>query len=213
MNKIEDTYYIGPRNDLKPFIPSSISKTLDVGCARGVFSNYLKQNYNNEAWGIEMHIESANVAKQKLDNVLVGPFDEVKDQIPLKYFDCIFFNDVLEHMIHPEECLTFVKKNLNSDGVVLVSLPNVRYIGAMLELIFGKDWKYQESGVMDKTHLRFFTKKSMIRMFENCGYSIQKIQGINPISKFCLTSILNKILFNYIEDVRFSQYVIIAKPL
>lgn len=213
MDNKSDTYYINTRKDLYPFIPQHLTKTLDVGCATGVFSRYLKQKYNNETWGIEMHQDSANVAKENLNKVLTGSFDEVKDKLPIDYFDCVFFNDVLEHMPYPEECLSFVKKNLSNQGVVFISLPNIRYIGVMREFILKKDWKYRDSGIMDKTHLRFFTKKSMVRMVESCGYSVQSIQGINSISKFCLTSILNKLLFDYIEDTRFKQYVIIAKPI
>lgn len=207
-----NSYYAYERKELIPYIPENLSKTLDVGCATGLFSANLKGKINIEAWGIEMHRESAEIAKQKLDKVLIGSFDEIKDQLPLGYFDCVFFNDVLEHMVSPEECLIDIRNSVSENGVVLASIPNIRYIGAMREYLFDKDWKYQESGVMDKTHLRFFTKKSIMRMFDKCGYTIQTIEGINPIGKYSITSILNKILFNYIEDLRFTQYVIVAKP-
>lgn len=212
MTSVSPNYYTYSRKELYPYIPQQLSKTLDIGCATGVFSEHIKQKFNAEVWGVEMHKESANIAEGKLDKVLIGMFDEVKDKLPIGYFDCVFFNDVLEHMMYPNECLIDVRKNIAPDGVVLASIPNVRNVAVLRELVFGKDFKYQDSGIMDKTHLRFFTKKSIIRMFEQCGYTIETIAGINPIGKYCFTSILNKILFNYIDDIRYTQFVIVAKP-
>ena len=90
-------YYFSERKELISFIPSGIRKTLDVGCASGTFSEQLKKNFNTESWGIEMVEEYAMMAKEKLDHSLHGSFDDVYHNLPENYFDCIFFNDVLEH--------------------------------------------------------------------------------------------------------------------
>lgn len=205
-------YYSYERKELYPFIPDTVKRSLDVGCAKGTFSERLKKEKETETWGIEMVPEVAEIAKSKLDNVLTGAFDDVCGQLPKKYFDCVFFNDVLEHMPYPDDCLMRVRDNIVSDGRIVASIPNMRYIGLLIDLVLKKDWEYKDSGIMDKTHLRFFTKKSMIRMFDKCGYEICCIEGINPISPYCLTSIVNFLTFNSIEDVKYTQFVIVAKP-
>lgn len=205
-------YYSYERKELQSFIPSGITRTLDVGCASGAFSVGLKNDFGVETWGIEMVHDVAEVAKTRLDRVLTGTFDEVYDDLPEKYFDCIFFNDVLEHMPNPEDCLEKIKKCLSPNGCIIASIPNMRYINVLKELVLKKDWEYKESGIMDKTHLRFFTKKSMARMFDKCDYDIKQLRGIHKISPYCLTSIINALLFNRIEDVKYMQFVVVASP-
>lgn len=206
-------YYFSERKELISFIPSGIRKTLDVGCASGTFSEQLKKNFNTESWGIEMVEEYAMMAKEKLDHSLHGSFDDVYHNLPENYFDCIFFNDVLEHMIYPEDCLKKIKKNLQPGKSIIASIPNIRYINILKNLLFKRDWKYEDSGIMDRTHLRFFTKKSIIRMFEDCGYKIQYIRGIRSVSPYCLTSIINLLLFNSLDDVKHQQFVVVATPV
>jgi len=205
-------YYSSDRKDLYPFIPSGIKRSLEVGCATGVFSENLKKERDIEVWGIEMVTDVANVAKTKLDKVLTGTFENVCHKLPDSYFDCVFFNDVLEHMPYPEECLKKIKDNISPGGCVIASVPNIRQIQVLIDLVWKKEWEYKESGIMDKTHLRFFTKKSIIRMFDRCGYRIDRIEGIHSVSRYCLTSILNMLAFNRMEDVKYTQFAIVASP-
>ncbi|MFV0418400.1 MAG: class I SAM-dependent methyltransferase [Dysgonomonas sp.] len=205
-------YYSFERTELIPFIPKNTERTLDVGCASGAFSEQLKRMFNAETWGIEMAPKAALQAKERVNHIFIGSFDEVYDNLPEDYFDCIFFNDVLEHMVDPEGCLIKIKKNLRKDKPIIASIPNIRHINILKELLLRKDWKYTDSGILDRTHLRFFTKKSMIRMFDDCGYKILKIKGINKIGTFCLTSILNFLMFNIFDDIKYQQYVIVATP-
>lgn len=209
----DSDYYSSDRKEIFPFIPLDIAKTLDVGCATGVFSAKLKEERDAETWGIEMFKDVAEIAKTKLDKVLIGSFDEVSGDLPQKYFDCIFFNDVLEHMPYPETCLLKIKDNLHPEGKIIASIPNIRHIEVLRELLFQKDWHYKDSGILDRTHLRFFTKKSIIRMFEDCGYKIDQITGINGVSPFCLTSLINKVLLNSLDDIKYKQFLVIASPI
>jgi len=207
-----DEYYTSTREELFQFVPTGLKHTLDVGCAEGIFSERLKKDRNVEAWGIEMVANVAEIAKNRLDKVLTGTFEEAYEELPKQYFDCVFFNDVLEHMACPEDCLKKVRDNIAPDGTVIASIPNMRYIQVLKDLVLKKDWEYKDFGIMDRTHLRFFTKKSITRMFEQCGYTIRRIEGIKPISPYCLTSIINVLLFNSINDVKYPQFVIIATP-
>jgi 2-polyprenyl-3-methyl-5-hydroxy-6-metoxy-1,4-benzoquinol methylase len=206
-------YFSYERKELIRFIPCTVEKTLDVGCGSGMFSRNLKKiSENVETWGIEIVEQYAKIAEQHIDHVLTGSIDSFYDKLPDAYFDCIFFNDVLEHLVEPEECLKRLKAKLKAGKIVIASIPNIRHISILLDLLFKKDWRYAESGIMDKTHLRFFTQKSIIRMFDNCGYKIERIEGINSIGRYCLTSIINALLFNALDDVRHQQFVVVATP-
>ncbi len=209
---MKDEYYSSNRPEILEFIPSNVEKTLDVGCASGIFSEHIKEKLNVETWGIEMIEQYAKIATTRLDHVLTGTFEQAHEHLPKNYFDCIFFNDVLEHMIDPEDCLKKIKENLKPGKTVIASIPNIRYINVLKELILKKDWKYRDSGILDRTHLRFFTKKSIIRMFDDCGYNVKQIRGIRSVSPYCLTSILNKISFNTLDDIKHQQFLTVATP-
>lgn len=209
-----DAYFQANRHEMLGYIPQSASKILDIGCASGSFGQLLKIKNSAEVWGIEPNEKAAKMADQRLDKVICDVFHCQLD-LPEKYFDCIVFNDVLEHLINPYAALTVVKKFLTYNGAVVASIPNVRYFGNIWNLLVDKTWEYTEEGVLDKTHLRFFTYKSMISTFENVGYTVSCIEGINPLDEIdpqllkrfrCL-----KLVFrDYVEDMRYMQFAIVA---
>ena len=117
---------------------------------------------------------------------------------------------MLEHLTNPEEILELCRNKLTEKGIIVASIPNILFFHTMIDIIVRQDWQYQESGVLDKTHLRFFTKKSIIRMFENSGYEIIKIAGINSSSGLKY-KLLNVLLLNHLKDWRHLQFVVQAK--
>ena len=116
----------------------------------------------------------------------------------------------MEHLADPAVALTACKDLLTANGVIIASIPNIRWYPVILSLLRYKDFKYQEAGVMDMTHLRFFTRKSMIRLFEESGYRINKIEGINPDTSFKVFNFLNFILFNSQGDMKYPQFIVVA---
>lgn len=160
-------------------------KVLDVGCATGLLAKRLVEN-GCEVVGIEIDDESARFAKKYCKNVIVGDV-ELLEHIPYpeKYFDVIIFADVLEHLKDPQSVLVNFKKYLKRDGYIICSIPNVAHIYVRLNLLFG-NWEYKDLGILDKTHLRFFTKKTAIRLIENAGYTIDKIYYTPWIPLFTL---------------------------
>lgn len=206
----QNDYYYHSRDEMLAFVPESIHKVLDVGCGNGAFGDLLKKQYSCQVWGIEPHKPAALAAQKKLDKVINSLF--VKDLVELagQKFDVIFFNDVLEHLVMPNDALLLASTLLNKGGYIVASIPNIRFYPVMLSLIRYKDFKYLESGVMDKTHLRFFTEKSMIRLFNDNGYLVKRIEGINK-HQFKYLEILNILLFNRLQDMRYPQYAIVAQ--
>ncbi len=204
-------YYTSERLEIFPFIPRNVKKTLDVGCGTGKFSKLLKEDRDIETWGIEAVEPVAQDAKKNIDHVLTGTYETVCDDLPLNYFDCIFFNDVLEHMLCPEACLLRIKENLRENGVLIASIPNVRHISVLKEIMIRKDWHYREFGILDKTHFRFFTKKSIIRMFHECGYDIT-VTGINKGRGAWKCELINILTFGLLfNDIKHVQYLVVAK--
>lgn len=172
------SYYGKIRLDVYKLIDGNVNRILDIGCSSGNFAEYLlDQKRCKEAYGIELFPEAAKIAETKLTKVYCGAVEDAIKNLPDNYFDIIFFNDVLEHLVNPEEILKTVKSKLTENGKIISSIPNIMYFMVIYRLIMQQDFKYESSGVMDKTHLRWFTKKSIVRMFNNCGYQIQHMVG------------------------------------
>jgi 2-polyprenyl-3-methyl-5-hydroxy-6-metoxy-1,4-benzoquinol methylase len=204
------SYYIHSRPELHAFIPKPVKTALDVGCGSGNFGHTLKELYNCEVWGIEPNKEAAIEAGKKIDKSINSIFTDNMPELTGKKFDIIFFNDVLEHLADPENALIACKKLLTKNGHIVASIPNVRWYPVILSLLRYKDFKYELSGVMDKTHLRFFTLKSIHRLFEDSGYKVITAEGINKDNNFTFFNILNFMLFNTQWDMKFKQFVIVA---
>lgn len=208
----KDPLYFGHnRIELLPFIPEKVSTALDIGCGNGTFGALLKETYKEiEVWGVEPDKGSASQAKEKLDIVINDLFHSDHPEFSGQKFDVIFFNDVLEHLNDPTEALAMCKNLLTPNGHIIASIPNIRWYPVILSLLRYKDFKYTNAGVMDKTHLRFFTKKSMIRLFEESGYHVDSIQGINKSTDFKFFNLLNFLLLGQQEDMAYPQFVTVA---
>lgn len=159
------------------FLPEEYHRVLEIGCGEGNFSQNLKPG--SEIWGCEMDEHSAAVAAQKLTKVLLGKYEVVASQIPENYFDVVVCNDVIEHMEDHDWFLDSIVQKMKPGGFLVASIPNMRHIRALYELVFKKDWQYQDSGTLDRTHLRFFTKKSLLRTLNAHGFTVEKFAGIN----------------------------------
>lgn len=205
-----DSYYQFDRAELLTYIPGNIKKVLDVGCGAGNFGALLKDKFGCEVWGIEIS-EKAGEARQRIDKVINKSFETDIDELKGQLFDVIFFNDVLEHLKEPQLILEQSQKYLKSEGFIFASIPNILYYPILITNIKKQDWKYESAGIMDETHLRFFTRKSIVRMFETCSMEVQLTEGINrtnPSWKFKLFNLLTG--FKY-DDMLFQQFVILAK--
>ena len=202
------------RQPLVLLIPKNTGTLLDVGCNQGGFGLSLKKSMNIEVWGVDPDKEAASVAMKRLDNVITDFFHS-DNPIPDNYFDIITFNDSLEHMTDPAAALELSKKKLKKGGRIHCCVPNIRHIDNLEHLLFEKDWRYEEFGVRDKTHLRFFTQKSIIRLFENLGFNIIQTMFINEKwwnSKKLLRRLLYRFFPELMSDTKHIQIVVIAEP-
>lgn len=180
MNESQD-YYKNTRPEVAGFLPKVLGKTLEVGCGEGTFSVHLKGA--EEYWGIEPVDEIAQRAKEKVTTkVLTGIYDDAHGDLPDNYFDLVICNDVIEHMTSHDDFFEKIKTKMCSGGHLVGSIPNIRYIPVLFGLLVKRDWQYEECGVMDRTHFRYFTAKSLRRSFEEHGFEIERFEGINNLA-------------------------------
>ena len=158
-------------------------RVLDIGCSVGTLGHKLIEEKQCEVSGIDIDANALKIARKRGFKVYNIDMNYV-EELPFyeKYFDVIIFGDVLEHLNKPENILLLSKKYLKDYGFIVVSLPNIAFIQVRLSLLFGK-FEYKEKGILDKTHLRFYTLKTAKRLIENCGYNIVEIEPWSPVKK------------------------------
>jgi SAM-dependent methyltransferase len=164
------TYHDGLNTNLRDAVPSTAKKVLDVGCARGRLGAELKQAMPGRyVAGVEVDHTAAAAAAAVLDDVFVVDAEDDLPPIEPGSLDCIVFGDVLEHLRNPEAVLRRYRDLLADDGSVVVSVPNVQHASVVKAILRG-DFMYQPEGILDSTHLRFFTHMSFMKLMLDAGY-------------------------------------------
>lgn len=212
MSDLKQWYYGNPREDMVGYVPAGTRRMLDVGCGWGRFSEAAKRRYGiAETWGIELDPEAAAVARERVDHVLNQDAFVALAGMPEGFFDCAVFNDVLEHLVEPQRLLAALRPHLADGATVVASIPNVRYGGVVLDLLLRGRWDYADFGILDRTHLRFFTRASIARMFDETGYDLVGIDPITPpISR--LGRVAARLLPPPLRDLGFMQFACRARP-
>lgn len=123
-----------------------------------------------------MEDQIARIGANYLD-IIQGNIEGMDLPYEKEAFDYIILGDVLEHLYHPEEVLVRLSKYLKKDGRFICSIPNIMHTSVMIPLLKGK-FEYAESGILDKTHIRFFTLESIVKMLDCCGLKTEKVSGI-----------------------------------
>lgn len=205
-------YYQNTRPVMYPFIPKQAKTMLEIGCGEGMFGKYFKDSQGIEVWGIELDSRAARKAKKNINKVYVGDAEQNIKKLPTNYFDVIVANDVLEHLVDPYSLLEATKRVLKNKGVIVSSIPNMRNFHIWYALTRHRQWEYEESGILDRTHLRFFTDRSIRNMFERHGYEILQHQGIHKETNLpFLYRTLNLILQNKLSDMQYVQFATVAR--
>lgn len=203
-------YFVGnARYEIIKQIPNNKhNKVLELGCGDGATLLELKKiNKASFVAGIDiMDFQQDNY----LDKFTLADIEVIDDlPFPKEYFDVIICADVLEHLKDPWEATKKVVWYLKKDGIFIASIPNIREIKTLYDLIINNDFKYVEAGILDKTHLRFFCKKNMIDLFNSSDLKIKNILRIpNTLSKKRI--LLNFISFGLFREFFVTQYLIIG---
>jgi 2-polyprenyl-3-methyl-5-hydroxy-6-metoxy-1,4-benzoquinol methylase len=153
---------------------------LDVGCAVGYIGEFLRRGSPGR-WlaGIEIDPGAAEKARPHYDQVIVGSIDDPAIWSQLRRrVDAMIFGDVLEHTADPVAVLGMARPKLADDGMIAVSIPNIGHFKVRLRLLMGK-FEYEDWGIMDRTHLRFFTLKTAQEMLRQAGFTVIHREGVH----------------------------------
>ena len=123
-------------------------------------------------------------------------------------------NDVLEHMFYPKDNLKLLHAKLNSNGKIVASIPNFRYIKNLFQIVVKGKWNYTDSGILDYTHFRFFTQKSILSLFQDSGYEVAVIKGINKtksVKYFIICCLFSLITLRNQFDTLYLQIAVMAE--
>lgn len=209
MNNIP-TYYAAVRPELKRFIPGGHARVLEIGCGKGGFRSHL--DLGAEVWGVEPVAAVAEEARSVLHRVLVGTYESVRNELPDRYFDLVICNDVIEHMPNDRQFLIDIRAKMTKSSYLMGSIPNMRHWPVLKDLLFRKQWNYQDCGVLDRTHLRFYTENSFPELLNECGFDVETFEGINASIDPRTNWLLKFIAPRLFSDVEFIQFAFRAQP-
>src|SRR5215813_5876346 len=149
------------------------SRVLEFGCATGYMSEALKTRLDCRVTGVELSPEAGVLARNHCERVIIGDAEtlDLGQLFANERFDVILFADVLEHLREPDATLLRVSPLLADEGAIIASIPNIAHGSVRLSLLHG-EFRYRDKGLLDNTHLRFFTRDSVQDLFEETGHII-----------------------------------------
>jgi 2-polyprenyl-3-methyl-5-hydroxy-6-metoxy-1,4-benzoquinol methylase len=202
-------YYAATRPELRGYIPERYTRVLEVGCGRGGFRANLSAQA--EVWGVEPFAAAAEIARGRLSRVLIGKYEDVQSQLPDAAFDLIICNDVIEHMVDDLGFLQAIRRKMQPGGYLMGSVPNMRNLPVLKALVLNKEWEYQEQGVLDKTHLRFYTNKSFTALLGRTGFQVVRFAGINRDIGAASWITRRLLKTTWMEDTQWVQFAFLVK--
>lgn len=181
---------------------------LDLGCGSGAVGKTLRETGRAaELVGVELFEAAAAQAREFYSRVYTGDIEELQ----LSYhrsFDYVLCGDILEHLKDPYSVVRRIRGWLKDDGYLICSVPNVRHWRIITNLMFRGAWDYEDAGILDRTHLRFFTRKTCFRMLEDASFSVVFSRMLISGRKYLL---LNALTFKLFDDLLGSQIVTVAR--
>lgn len=170
-----ESYYRNARADVVALIPAGTRRLLEIGCGVGNTSALAKARAGvTEAVGVELYPSVATEAERVLDRVVCGDVESVTLDFPEGYFDCVVCADVLEHLKDPWGVLRRLRPLLSDGGRVVASIPNLQHFKPVLKILLDR-FEYEPEGLLDSTHLRFFTLSTIRKLFAETGYRVERV--------------------------------------
>ena len=155
-------------------MPDNAKRIVEIGCGNGNIAREYKRSHQRcEYIGLEIEPRYADIARSHCDRVIVGDIEHLADDLFASLFpsDCWVFGDVLEHLYDPWSVLRKIHTYLRPNASVIACIPNAQHWSVQVRLNSGELW-YEDSGLLDRTHIRWFTKKTIIELFRSTGFTI-----------------------------------------
>jgi len=174
---------------VQQFIPAG-SKVLDLGCSTGLRAAWLREH--NQCWvaGVEIDKAMAALARERCDSLQEADLDDLPSlPYPQSYFDVLVFGDVLEHLKNPERALAHLLRYLGPSGIAVISIPNFVFLTVRLKVLLGL-FRYADWGILDRTHLHFYTRQTAREMVEQCGLTVRAWDFRPPVRRILPAALL-----------------------
>ncbi len=216
----KEAYFNNQRPEILARVPKGSKRILDVGCGSGALAAAIKNKCPScEVVGIEYSQNSVNIAKQVLDNVIQMDLNNISVENIPDNFDVIICADILEHLINPADLLRIIRAKINSDGLAILSIPNIRHWSVLFQLFVNDRFEYLDEGILDRTHIRFFTLTEIRKMLEECGWIEHSVNIVRIVMPTEIKEKLFASLYAFGADMNYAeqtmqayQYIIDAKP-
>ena len=164
-------YYKNARLDIIKFVPSGAQNILDIGCAAGFVGKAIKSRQPCHVTGVEISADAVLHAAKILDLAICGDVFDVLPTLPDEEFDCVLMLDVLGHVVDSFKLLQLAARKLTAQGTLLLVVPNVGH-WTIIESLLKGNWNYADQGILDRTHLRFFTASSLAQILNTAGLRV-----------------------------------------
>ena len=205
---MDATYFQHVRREIAPLLPAQASRILDVGCGTGATARWLKEKYPAaQVIGLEGNPVLRAELTRNVDEAHIVDLNGTLPDVGVP--DLILFLDVLEHLTNPDAVLARLTARLPANGTVIVSLPNIAHLSVSVPLLFGR-FAYQDAGILDRTHLHFFVRKSVVALLNAAGLTVSK--GLRSGLDGPRARLLNAITGGLLRDQLTKQYIVAAHP-
>ncbi len=206
----EERYFRGARHDFLSLLPlDGRSHVLEIGCGAGETGRVAISTGRCRSYvGVELVPHVASLARRHLDEVIEGDVEQMQFPWPDESFDALLLSEVLEHLVDPWLLLKRLAPKLRRGGLVFASSPNVSQISVILGLLADR-WDLSESGVMDRTHLRWFTRQSYRIMFEQAGFVVDDIRALGLTGR--MEKVFNLLTIQKLRHLTIRQILLIGR--
>lgn len=207
-------YFDTIRKELLNLIPTKCKggNLLEIGAGKGNTLIYAKKhNYASKVYGVDISsIDNSYQSSPEIEKFVIGDIEKNDLNFNNIFFDVILCGDVLEHLVNPSDVIQKIKPLLSQNGVIIASIPNIREWATLKKIFFSGDFRYEDVGILDKTHLRFFCKKNIEELFTNNNMEILQLTSNIGYARRT-KKIVNLLTFKIFEEFLTTQYYIVAK--
>lgn len=207
-------YFDRARTEIRPHLPLVVNRMLDVGCGDGATTAFV-QSCRSVAWaaGIEASPDAAERAKSRFSEVWCGDIEKLDfhGKIPASSLDLILCLDVLEHLVDPWTVVKRLSVLIAPGGRLIISIPNIRNWKFIAALLFRGQFRYVDAGLLDRTHLRFFVKKTAEELAVAGGVPLFWSGNAHPWRPSDMRAVLSGMSFGRLDNLMIKQYIVVAE--
>jgi 2-polyprenyl-3-methyl-5-hydroxy-6-metoxy-1,4-benzoquinol methylase len=204
----DSTYFSHSRSEIIPLLPERVSRIFELGCGNGSTLRMIK-SCNDVVFcaGLDIDRTSVETARQYLDLAICADIEVTDLPDAVRDIDVILCLDVLEHLVDPWQAVKKLHERLSPEGIIIASIPNIRYFRASLPLVFAGRWQLQDQGTLDRTHLRFFVKESAVELMTCSGLHLHEVRSTG-FEKGRKARLANMLTLGNFESLLALQYLI-----